>query len=448
MLGAAGCGEATNGLIEARSQALETGEVFKIGVLLDGDSPANANFVAAATLANTQLNQGLASAGSSDRFELVLASYSGFGDVQTPAIDLVNNQGVLVIVTDTDHASSQVNQLNHEFVPRIDRKVLITCHQCSSPRFHDFSDPDLGYSDTEGWLAQTYFNAGFEAAVQVRSVLRRPRHGDFNRDGHLKIVVYADSDHHISSFDVAAVLDRLDSGPHSVEVVLKGTGPGESPGPGDLDEVFNDQVPPGVADRAPDAVYLNMLPQNAVAVLQAVRDYPLANKPPISANEAFRRDYHLTSSAAIWEGLEGSSPMKLAANESGTLFRTAFVAATGQQPEFTASFLYDAVVMQAGAIGWAFHFGSLDPFVIQGNIFNVNDPTGRLIRPRPADFKLAAQRIDQELPINYEGASSSMDLDGLKEIGPDLVRWKVVNGQFVDQDVYICNAENPDCRRR
>jgi hypothetical protein len=41
-----------------------------------------------------------------------------------------------------------------------------------------------------------------------------------------------------------------------------------------------------------------------------------------------------------------------------------------------------------------------------------------------------------------------MDLDGLKEISPDLVRWKVVNGQFVDQDVYVCNAENPDCRRR
>ena len=58
---------------------------------------------------------------------------------------------------------------------------------------------------------------------------------------------------------------------------------------------------------------------------------------------------------------------------------------------------------------------------------------------------MAMQRINQDRPINYEGAGSSDDWTGIGENFPNLVRWEVQNGEFIELTGYRCDPENPIC---
>ena len=442
LVGMAGCGNGEDFGVEGpAARALTTAETLKIGVLIDDGSPARDNFIAAADLAEGQLNQGLDSAGSDHRFEVVVKTYAGPSQAQNAAIDLVNTDGVLGVVGDSDSATAETNELNHEFIPRIARKVPVTCFDCSSPRFNH-EDIELGFADPEGWLFRTYFSAEFETPIQARLVLNRPRKGDFNRDGHLKIVVYYDHAHFFAAIALQGILDQLHTGSHSVELVLD-SGPGAAPL--QMAEILDD----GPDGRFPDAVYLALPPDLALEALTAYTARVGFPKPPIQANDGLRRDFRLPALLAAGGAvLEGSSVLRVDNTASGPMFRSAFEDATDQQPEVGAAYLYDAIVVQAGAIGWAVHFESLDPAVIQGNFPNVNDPTGRKIRPRPSEYRQAIQRINEDKPINYEGGGSAVDLDGAGENFPDLVHWRIRNGQFDEMEKYRCDPERPLCVRR
>ena len=436
----AGCG---NGEPTApaplRRAVLDTANPLKIGLTLAADAPASADFLAAARLAERQLNDGFARAGAPQRFQLVVSSYAA-GDVQSPAIALVNEQAVLGIVTDTSDAAALVDALNYELTPRIAYRVPVTCHQCSSIRINDGSDTAPGFADVEGWLFRTFFNERFELPLQVRLLQARPRGGDFNGDGHLKVVVYFDPAHAPAAAQFSAVFDALAAGSHSTQLVMRS-------GDWAFDQslIFADPADP----RAPDLVVMAFSSDNLPLALGAFRDFAAATKPPVQLTDEARRDWMLPVLLASGvPGLEGLSALRVSGSPSGPLFRSAFTDATGHPPEMTASFLYDAVVVQAIAMAWADHFGSRDTQVIAGNFFNVNDPSGLIIRPRAADFATLAQRIQQELPVNYDGASSAMDLDFLGDNFPELVHWKLQTDKFAEAEIYRCDNDHPTCVRR
>jgi hypothetical protein len=95
--------------------------VIRIGALVDDASPAKVNFTAAANLAETQVNQGLAAAHSDYVVDVVVGYYGGgTGKTQaTRTIDLVNIDGVHGIVSDVSGAPNgatgtvAVNRLNY-----------------------------------------------------------------------------------------------------------------------------------------------------------------------------------------------------------------------------------------------------------------------------------------------------------------------------------------------
>jgi hypothetical protein len=425
-------------------QAAMAAPTFKIGVLVDASSPAAASFTAAARLAESQLNQALQQSSAKYQLAVIVAPY-GPGQEQDVAIDLINNQGVLGIVSDGSFVTAQVNRLNYELVPRVAHKFPVTCYQCSSPRINDFSDTDLGNSDIEGWLIRTYLNGAFEPAAQVQQVLSRPDGGDLDHDGYLKIVVYFDVDHFSQAFSVQAALDSLHAGAHAVEPVFKILPSSPATRAEEMTAIF-DAAPDG---HAPDAVFFYFREPNIVEAVGDYSAFAASPKPIATASDEVRRNYLLPALlAAGGEGLEGTSVLDVSDAPSGALFAGAF-AGTGQPREMTTSFLYDAVVSQALAIGWANTFGSTDPAVVLGNFPNVSDPTGVLIRPQVSDFKLAVRRMKRELPINYDGAGSPFDFTyAIDEIYPDLVRWKIQGGQFVQLERYRCDPENPTCVRR
>lgn len=449
------CGELP-GLPETEVEALPqqacrtNPETFKIGVLVDDNSPARTNFSGAALLAEGQLNEALDRAGIPHRFDVVVAGYAGDATVaQNVALDLVNNQGVLALVSDISGNTAAVNRLNYEPTPRLVRKVPVTCYQCSSASFNDPAATDPGQADPDNWLHRTFFNASFESAVQVRTVLNRPAGGEITNDGHLKIVVLYDSFHLSAATTMAPLLDSLHTGPHSVELVLKSAALGMPPTQAEMDEIFDGDAGGGGGPSAlPDAVYLALLPQNAPSALSAYTAYQTASKPPATANNGVRRNFLLPSLLASGgEGLQGSSVLAVNTSRSGELFADAFESATGQQPELTTSFLYDAVVAQAIAIGVARSNGSTSPEQIQASFPAINEG-GPTIRPSEQSFANGARRIQAGRPIDYDGASSPLELTDLGEMYPDLVHWKIENGQFVELERYRCDPQATTCAAR
>jgi hypothetical protein len=264
-------------------------------------------------------------------------------------------------------------------------------------------------------------------------------------------VVYTDVGHDNEALNnYPAYLDALHQGPHAVEVVLNSSA-GQPPSQFDLDQIFDDHsyADGNPFDGFPDVIIVDMYENTGVLALGPITSHPTQH-PPVQLIEALRRDHLLPALAQGGPNLEGTSVLRVAESASGSAFRNAFLQATGQEPELTASYLYDAIVLQALAIGWAFHFdnGDVNPFVVDGNVINVNDPSGKLIRARPADFELAFRRIDQDLPINYDGASSPLDLDFGGDNFPDLVHWKIEGGNFVELERYQCTPDLPSCTRR
>jgi hypothetical protein len=427
---------------------------IRIGVLIDGTGPAKANFTAAALLAESRLNRGLAAARSRFRVDVIAREFAA-GQAVAAAIDLVNVDGVHAIVSDVSGGPNgptgtvAVNRLNYETPSRINHKVPVTCYQCSSAFFNDPAQTDPGFADPDNWLWRTFFNATFESAVQVQLVHSRPSLGEINGDGNVKITVYYDAAHLSAATTMPGLMDQIyGTSPHSVELIQKTLPSTPASRSAELARVFDAaNETTGQNDGPPDAVYLAFLPPNAP---ESLGDYSafsgVTPKAPATANNGVRRDFLLpTLLANGGEGLQGSSVQVVASSRAGRSFRRAFVEETGQEPELTASFLYDAVAVEALGALKAAEGPGLTPEGIRDSIGRVNRTRGRKVRATPSGFARAAKLIERDRRINVDGAASSLDLTAAGEMYPNLVHWTIQGGKFVESEAYRCDPQNPVC---
>jgi hypothetical protein len=440
---------AGEGIEVARQELRARTQVIPLGVLVD--ETATPGFRQAAELAETQVNDGLARARSRYRFDVVLGNAL---QTRAEAIRLVNTSGVLGLVTDISGNTVQANRLNYDPANPIAYKVPITCYQCSSAFINDPAavDPDpisqAALRDADNWLWRSFFNGKFESAVQVQLVLNKPASGDFNGDGHLKIAVYFDGFHASAASTLVTILPQMYSGSSSVETIamtLPGTPESRAAELARVLDGLNENT--GATDGPPDAVYLALLPGNAPGALASYR--ATGTTTPVQANNGVRRNFLLPTLGAAAEGLEGSSVSSVADGRSGTLFARAFRAATGSEPELTASYAYDAVVTQMLAALVAAEDNcrrTLTAAQVRAALGKINARRGEVIRPEPAEFADAAREIARGDKINYEGASSSLDWTATGEQYPRLVHWKIQGGKFVELESYQCNEQIPLCR--
>jgi hypothetical protein len=454
------CGSPTEAPSELQAvrQALEAkvATVIRIGALVDDASPARTNFTAAANLAESQINQGLVAAHSPYSVDVIVGYYGGStGFTQaTRTIDMVNHQGIVGVVSDVSGSPGgtggtvAVNRLNYESPSRIVRKVPVTCYQCSSAFFNDPAQSDLGFKDPANWLWRTFFNATFESAVQVQLVYNRTSFGDFNGDGRTKIVIYYDTGHLSAATTMPGLMDSIyGSRPHSLERIQKTLPSSSATRAAELAKIFdghNDST--GADDGLPDAVYLAFLPANIPESLGDYTAYAFSPKPPATANNGGRRDFLLgTLLANGGEGLEGNSVLVVAKSASGQAFLSSYNAANGGAiPELTASYLYDGIAAQALA-ALIVAPGGLIPEQIRDAFAAINKPNGTLVGATAAGFQTAATQVRAKKPINYDGASSPLDLTATGEMYPDLVHWKIQGGKFVELESYRCDPTSPNC---
>ena len=435
--------------VEMAQQGLgSTVKVVPIGVLVD--QAATPLFKEAVELAEAQMNAGLARAHSRIRFDVKLGAAA---QARAEAIRLVNVEGVLALVTDISGNTVQVNRLNYDPTNPIQHKVPVTCYQCSSAFINDPSatDPDpisqAALRDADNWLYRSFFNGKFESAVQVQLVLNKPNQGESNGDGRLKIAVYFDAFHASAASTLVQILPQMYAGPSSVETIAMTLPSTPESRAAELARVLDNlNENTGATDGLPDAVYLALLPGNAPGALASYR--ATGTTTAVQANNGVRRNFLLPTLGPAAEGLEGSSVASVNDGRAGQVFSGAFQAATGQEPELTASYAYDATVslMLAALVDASDCRGSITPAGIRKSLALINARHGERIRPQPTDFATAAKLIAQHRKINYEGASSSLDWTALGEMYPKLVHWKIQGGRFVEFEAYRCNEQIPLCQ--
>ena len=424
---------------------------IRIGALVDQTGTSTSPlYRTAVELAVDQMNQALAAAHSAVTFQVA------FGDTQSSpalarseAIRLINDENVVGLISDSSGDTVAVNRLNYDPASPTSRKVPITCFQCSSGFINDpgvvESDPltQAAERDLDNWLFRIFYNANFEAAVQVRIALGITNGGIGNGDGNLKIGILADGGHRSLATAIGTVLPSLYPGPSSTEVVFN-TNLADLPADwARVVDGFNEST--GQADGVPDVVVMAMLPAGASAGIEAYRQagYTI----PIQSNNSFRRNYILAAVGSVANGLEGSSVPLVAGGPSGADFVAAFQAFAGQPPELTSSGAYDCAVtlMLSALLAARDDPTQVNPDRVRLGLTQINARLGEVIRPTVSDLTLAAGLIRQGRAVNYEGAFDPDDWNAVGDIFPPLVHWKVQNAAFVEFESFLCDPQHPLC---
>jgi ABC-type branched-subunit amino acid transport system substrate-binding protein len=422
-----------------------------IGALIDQTGISTSPlYTTAVRLAVSQMNQALSQLHSEISFTVT------FGDTQSSptlsqseAVSLIDDQHVVGLVSDSSGDTVAANKLNYQSAGPAARKVPITCFQCSSGFINDpaVTDPDpltqAAERDLDNWLFRVFYKADFEAAVQVQLALANTGGGVGNGDGNLKIGILADNGHRSLATAIPATLSSFFTGPASTEVIFN-TDLAQLPQDwARVVDGFNEST--GQSDGVPDVVIMAMLPSGAAQGLLAYRQagYTI----PIQSNNSFRRNYILAGIGAIADGLDGSSVPLVAAGTSGQDFVSAFQAYAGQAPELTSSGAYDSAVtlMLASLVAARDDPTEVNPARVRAALTKINDPAGLLVRPTVADLRSAASAIRRGSAVDYDGAFNPDDWDAVGDIFPPLVHWRVVNGQFVEFQSYVCDPAHPLC---
>jgi hypothetical protein len=424
--------------------------VIRIGALVDQTGTSTSlDFRKAVELAALQVNAALKHRGARVSFEIAFADTKSVPALaRSEAIRLVNEQDVVGLLAAQSGETTQVNRLNYDPASPTQRQVPVTCFMCSSGFLNDpaavDADPvtQAAYRDAANWLFRVFYNANYEAAVLTQVAAAG---ADRNGDGTLKIGILADAGHKSLALGIGAKLPELYQGAATTEIVYMTT-IAELPGAwARVVDGYNETT--GTADGIPDVVVMSVAPGSASEALKAYR--ASGHLLPILSNNSFRRDYILASLGTLANGLEGSSVMLVDDSSSGEAFVQAFTEYTGHRPELTASGAYDGTVtlMLASlvAAGDLHDPVTPTPAAVRAALEAINDPQGAVVRPTLEGFSRAAQQIRHGLPINYEGAYDSDDWNGVGDIFPPLVHWKVENGRFVEYETYRCDPQHPLC---
>lgn len=118
--------------------------------------------------------------------------------------------------------------------------------------------------------------------------------------------------------------------------------------------------------------------------------------------------------------------------DAATHFQTAYEAAYGEVPPVPyIDTAYDAVYSIALA---AVAAGSNDPVAIRDHLRAINDPAGEVVGP--GQFAEAVALLEAGTPINYEGASGSVNFDENGDVGGTFAHWEIQNGEYVTVRVF------------
>ncbi|MEX0430992.1 ABC transporter substrate-binding protein [Spiribacter insolitus] len=136
--------------------------------------------------------------------------------------------------------------------------------------------------------------------------------------------------------------------------------------------------------------------------------------------------------AQFLNGSFGTVPEARDDTDAAQHFRSAYEASYGELPPVPyIDTAYDAVYTIALA---ALVANSTDPVAIRDHLRAVNDPEGMVVGP--GQFDVAVELVNAGEPINYQGASGSVDYDANGDVAGTFGHWVIEDGEYVTVEVF------------
>ena len=136
--------------------------------------------------------------------------------------------------------------------------------------------------------------------------------------------------------------------------------------------------------------------------------------------------------AQFLNGSFGTAPEARDDTDAAQHFASAYEASYGEVPPVPyIDTAYDAVYTIALA---ALLADSTDPVAIRDHLRAVNDPEGMVVGP--GQFDVAVELVNAGEPINYQGASGSVDYDANGDVAGTFAHWVIEDGEYVTVEVF------------
>ncbi len=451
--------------------------VIPIGAALDRTgTAATPSWLDAINLAVKHANAGLTASKNEQlgriQFELKVTDHQNNTTVAPAKVsDLVKVDGAKIVVIQQAPISIAVNALNYDADATKHLDVALVCGNCVLPALNNpnavNSNPLLqaGSRDEANWFFRSVMNNTKDAELVLRLVTAIAPNGDLNGDGHFKVGVYASNDQGLNAFrtnianaakaiDANAIIEDKVQFPFNLDVntykfsqdmaklvddqlctsydSAAGTCALDAASPAALPDVLVELTPSGIAASATKA----FLDTGSPAKFLHMVNFRNANTLEVLGDSA--------------NGQEGTSPVLFENNESGTLFREAILAETGNEPAIQDSNFYDGAMLSMLATLVAVRDHALDdPTAVTGAqirdaLLQLSAPTGTAVKTGPEAFAAAVNAIASGEAVNYDGASGPVDFDAAGDVRNRVAQWKVEGRTFVDKALYDCVA-NTSC---
>jgi ABC-type branched-subunit amino acid transport system substrate-binding protein len=451
---AAGCGGSSDG----SKTSIVVGAAFDMT-----GANATPSFINSLKLAVADVNSALKKANSekykSLKIDLIIEDTANDNAQAAMRATQLKGEGAKGLIVQQAPTSQAANALNYDSEPTNDLNIPLVCPNCKVANIHNPTatdpKPELqdALRDPNHWWFLTEMNGNQDTDIRTFQTVGANNGGDLNRDGHLKLAVWAGNMSVLDGFRrrIANDAKMLDANAIVEDQVQFDTNANLATYDFSRDMTqLGDNATAGTTDFIPDAILLQA-PQGFEAGLVKANKNGGYNIPLIhSAN--FRSGLAIQALAELAEGEEGTSPPIVADSASGATFLSEYTSAYAVSPETEDANCYDAVATLALALVIAVENNHLaSPDLVTGT--QVRDAMAKtsdkstgttVIGSGPAEFAKAIDLIVAGQPIDFDGASGPVDFDEVGGVLGKIAHWKVVNHQFVEDGLYDCTSP-PGC---
>jgi hypothetical protein len=437
-----------------------------LGAVFDqASASAYYSWPSAANLALGHLNDGLAEAGASLRFKLILNDTSQDAALAVKrSTDLVRGQRAKAIITDTSRNGIAITKLMYDADATNDIDVPVVCVTCTAAPLNDPNAVGTDQIDTatlrdaENWSFRTCNRGTEQSSVLQRVILTRGDKGDVNRDGKFKVSIMILDDPSGHGFVQSTQSLFMASNPEVIveKVVLPGPSidinnagfwdqialkliDGSNDCPQDPTNA-NGCLPKTMEGAEPDALMENVNPGYNIALSKALTR--VRNHVTFFHAHAFRAAQTADILRSAINGQQGVSAVLYDDGPSGMRFASEVRSSLGRAPALLDSSVFDATMIVGLAALKASH-GMADPTQVTGAqvrdaLGHLNEPNGETIGLGPSEVVKAYQKIMAGAPINYQGASGPVDFDASGNVWVNLALYAGVEGAFTDLQKFDC----------
>lgn len=434
--------------------------------------------VPAVAVAVTDANAGLAKSASFSGFQFAAVHQDSMNvpTIATAEAYAMVDAGIKLIIAGTNLDVTALLRTDYQLDGGGPLAVPLIGIETSSPYLGNPSttlhqalgDPWLLATDQDdaGWLFRTSAPSQGLAASMMHIARSYGDAGDVNGDGIFTASIWSANQPlglltyalalEIAAPQLAPWGDGADGGQPNLRLFLVDStlSPSSVDYPGILQQILSTAALDGGLPGAPDVLVESVFPGEAIGMVKQYDTFFAGNAaaPKFLHNQTFHFPQVLAALGAAANGQEGVSFVVADPfTKASPTFLAEYQQLVGAAPQMWDAQAYDAANLAMLAFLYAAHqnkdndLSKVTPVQLVDALRNINNLNGLLIGGGSDEFQRAADLIAQDKPINYDGASGPCDFDQNGNVVDRVTRYIVVNGQFVDGQIFDCVDDPQAC---